>query len=292
MAKSDLFRENGKEKKGSGWLGPIKNDKGQTMTEISVRSNIGGKQVSYPILVPTLTKKEIKTLQSTDFEGKPQAIPERIRNKARLHAEKQIKKGESPFRESGKNRFFINQARMKKTEKMSEGGIKPDPKVGTGRKPKGSDRRLYTDENPKDTVRIKYATVQDAKETIKKVKNINKPFARKIQILTVLEQRAKFAGKPEQARLARKAKESLRKKRTVTASKGTAVMAKNKKKFPDLTGDGKVTRADILKGRGVKFRQGGLNDMETQTNNAATMSRGIDGIEMTGKTSNGFKGIM
>ena len=167
-----------------------------------------------------------------------------------------------------------------------------DPKVGTGKKPKGSDRRLYTDENPKDTVRIKYATVQDAKETIKKVKNIAKSFARKIQILTVLEQRAKFAGKPEQARLARKAKESLRKKRTVTASKGTAVMAKNKKEFPDLTGDGKVTQADILKGRGVKFRQGGLNDMETQTKNAATMSRGIDGIEMTGKTSDRFKGIM
>ena len=29
-----------------------------------------------------------------------------------------------------------------------------DPKVGTGKKPKGSDRRLYTDENPKDTVSI------------------------------------------------------------------------------------------------------------------------------------------
>lgn len=26
-----------------------------------------------------------------------------------------------------------------------------------------------------------------------------------------------------------------------------------KKNFPDLTGDGKVTRADILKGRGVKL---------------------------------------
>ena len=34
-----------------------------------------------------------------------------------------------------------------------------DPKVGTGKKPKGSGRRLYTDENPKDTVSIKYATV-------------------------------------------------------------------------------------------------------------------------------------
>lgn len=28
------------------------------------------------------------------------------------------------------------------------------------------------------------------------------------------------------------------------------------KKFPDLTGDGKVTRADILKGRGV-YKKGG-----------------------------------
>ena len=47
-----------------------------------------------------------------------------------------------------------------------------DPKKGTGKKPKGSGRRLYTDENPKDTVRIKYATVQDARDTVRKVKNI------------------------------------------------------------------------------------------------------------------------
>jgi len=85
-----------------------------------------------------------------------------------------------------------------------------DPKVGTGKKPKGSGRRLYTDENPKDTVGIKYATVEDAKKTITKVKKINKPYARKIQILTVLEQRARFAGKAEQSRLAKKAKETLR----------------------------------------------------------------------------------
>ena len=31
---------------------------------------------------------------------------------------------------------------------------------------------------------------------------------------------------------------------------------KSGKKFPDLTGDGKVTRADVLKGRGV-FKRGG-----------------------------------
>jgi len=87
---------------------------------------------------------------------------------------------------------------------------KADPKVGTGKKPKGSDRRLYTDENPKDTVSIKFATVSDAKATISKVKKIKKPYARKIQILTVLEQRAKVSGKKEQAALAKAAKESLK----------------------------------------------------------------------------------
>ena len=87
---------------------------------------------------------------------------------------------------------------------------KRDPKVGTGKKPKGSDRRLYTDENPKDTVRIKFATPSDARATVAKVKKINKPFARKIQILTVGEQRAKVMGKNEVVNIFKRGKESLR----------------------------------------------------------------------------------
>ena len=47
-----------------------------------------------------------------------------------------------------------------------------DPKKGTGKKPKGSGRRLYTDENPKDTVSIKFATLNDAKNTVAKVKGL------------------------------------------------------------------------------------------------------------------------
>ena len=86
-----------------------------------------------------------------------------------------------------------------------------DPLKGSGKKPKGSGRRLYTDENPKDTVRIKYATPADAKRTVAKVKRIKKPFARKIQILTVVEQRAKVAGKNKQAAIAKKGKEAIRK---------------------------------------------------------------------------------
>ena len=79
---------------------------------------------------------------------------------------------------------------------------KRDPKVGTGKKPKGSGRRLYTDENPKDTVGIKFATPADARATVAKVKKVNKPYARKIQILTV--------GETEVVSIFKKAKESLK----------------------------------------------------------------------------------
>ena len=91
---------------------------------------------------------------------------------------------------------------------------KRDPKVGTGKKPKGSDRRLYTDENPKDTVRIKFATPADARAIVAKVKRVNKPFARKIQILTVMEQRAKVMGKSKVASIAKKGKDAIRKTRS------------------------------------------------------------------------------
>ena len=90
---------------------------------------------------------------------------------------------------------------------------KKDPKVGTGKKPKGSDRRLYTDENPKDTVSIKFATPSDARATVAKVKRIKKPYARKIQILTVMEQRAKVMGNTEVVAIAKRAKEQLKKAR-------------------------------------------------------------------------------
>ena len=89
-----------------------------------------------------------------------------------------------------------------------------DPKKGTGKKPKGSDRRLYTDENPRDTVKIKFATPADARATVAKVKKVNKPFARKIQILTVMEQRAKVMGKNEVVQIAKRGKNAIRKTRS------------------------------------------------------------------------------
>ena len=109
--------------------------------------------------------------------------------------------------------WFINMQTNRPMKKRK------DPLVGTGKKPKGSDRRLYTDENPKDTVSIKFATVSDARKTIAKVKNINKPYARKIQILTVLEQRARVMGKMQQAKLAKQAKEQLKRQHELRSKK-------------------------------------------------------------------------
>ena len=111
--------------------------------------------------------------------------------------------------------WFINM----QTNRPSPAKKRKDPLVGTGKKPKGSGRRLYTDENPKDTVSIKFATVADARKTIAKVKNINKPYARKIQILTVLEQRARVMGKMEQSRLAKQAKAQLKKQHELRSKK-------------------------------------------------------------------------
>ena len=101
--------------------------------------------------------------------------------------------------------WFINMQTNRPLKKRK------DPVVGTGKKPKGSGRRLYTDENPKDTVGIKFATPADARATVAKVKKINKPYARKIQILTVGEQRAKVMGKTEVVRIFKRGKEQLRK---------------------------------------------------------------------------------
>ena len=93
--------------------------------------------------------------------------------------------------------------------------ITRDPKVGTGKKPKGSSRRLYTDENPKDTVSIKFATPADARASVRKVLNSGKSYARKMQILTVGEQRSRYSKTPkrEQQRIFKGGKIKLRKSR-------------------------------------------------------------------------------
>ena len=68
-----------------------------------------------------------------------------------------------------------------------------DPKVGTGKKPKGSERRLYTDENPSDTVSVKFKTKQDVIDTLNKDSFKSKSHARQSQIINLIHQRLRVA---------------------------------------------------------------------------------------------------
>jgi len=70
-----------------------------------------------------------------------------------------------------------------------------EPAKGTGKKPKGSTRRLYTDENPSDTVPIKFKTVSDVQDTLSRSDFKSKSHARKSQIIQVIKQRACVAAK-------------------------------------------------------------------------------------------------
>ena len=55
---------------------------------------------------------------------------------------------------------------------------------------------LYTDENPKGTIHgLKYATVDDAKASVSKIKNSGKKHAHQIQAAIAMEQRARVMGK-------------------------------------------------------------------------------------------------
>ena len=68
-----------------------------------------------------------------------------------------------------------------------------EPRKGTGKKPKGSSRRLYTDENPKDTVSVKFRTKSDIQDTLSKKSFKSKPHNRQSQIINLIHQRVRAA---------------------------------------------------------------------------------------------------
>ena len=91
---------------------------------------------------------------------------------------------------------------MKKVIKLTESELisliervvkESDPKVGSGKKPEGSSRRLYTDENPSDTVSVKFRTKQDIVDTLNKESFKSKSHARQSQIINLIHQRLRVS---------------------------------------------------------------------------------------------------
>ena len=92
-------------------------------------------------------------------------------------------------------KMYPNCVKKKKSKKKNEEVelSEADPKKGTGKKPKGSERRLYTDEDPSDTVSVKFSTVQDIKDTLSKESFKSKSHKRQSQIINLIHQRARTA---------------------------------------------------------------------------------------------------
>jgi len=97
---------------------------------------------------------------------------------------------------SEKNQKYLkalNLAKTLKTTTHKENINEADPKKGTGKKPKGSGRRLYTDENPKDTVSVKFSTRQDIVDTLTKKSFKSKSHKRQSQVINLIHQRVRAA---------------------------------------------------------------------------------------------------
>ena len=100
---------------------------------------------------------------------------------------------------------------LRKKLKMDEAPRKPRKKGQHRNSPNHSD--LYTDENPKGTIKgLKFATVKDAEKSVSKIRNSGKSHAHKIQAAVAMEQRAREMGKSSQAAVYRKFINMMKKK--------------------------------------------------------------------------------
>jgi hypothetical protein len=132
---------------------------------------------------------------------------------------------------------------------------KRDPKVGTGKKPKGSGRRLYTDEDPTDTVKVKFSTRQDIVDTLSKKSFKAKSHARQSQIINLIHQRVRAAlsrtKDPATKKRLRSAFEYI-KKRKEASKKKTIRLRKLKENINEIGIDlsnysGQILPGDVLR---------------------------------------------
>ena len=100
---------------------------------------------------------------------------------------------------------------LEKEKFLTEAPRKPRKKGQHRNSPSHSD--LYTDENPKGTIKgLKFATVKDAEASVRKIKGSGKSHAHKIQAAVAMEQRAKEMGKTSQAAVYRAYINKMKKK--------------------------------------------------------------------------------
>jgi len=134
-------------------------------------------------MYPNCVKKSKKKKKNEDIEDEAEVIEEKAASASYCK--------KTPCKKMGfTQKASCKSQGLKDCYSKNEG---KDPAKGTGKKPKGSGRRLYTDENPKDTVSVKFKTVQDIKDTLSKESFKSKSHKRQSQIINLIHQRARAA---------------------------------------------------------------------------------------------------
>jgi hypothetical protein len=170
---SDTFTNDPKKAKKLGYLEDNAVDEGDTYEKMAAKGKKSGN------LKQGTVRKRLNI-------PKGEKIPLSLINKEIARLKKMEKR-------SAKNQKYYKALTLAKTLKTTTNVNEGDPKVGTGKKPKGSGRRLYTDENPKDTVSIKFSTRQDIVDTLSKKSFKSKSHARQSQIINLIHQRVRAA---------------------------------------------------------------------------------------------------
>jgi len=149
---------------------------------------------TYPNCIKNENKEEIKVLH--DFLSKYT----KSAKKASAMIKKNYKKVKKQFR--GDSTRDVAMALIG-YDTIGENKRKPRKKGQHRNSPNHSD--LYTDENPKGTIKgLKFATVKDAEASVRKINSSGKKHAHKIQAAVAMEQRAKEMGKASQAAVYRR----------------------------------------------------------------------------------------
>ena len=108
---------------------------------------------------------------------------------------------------------FLPALRAKEADKFDGKEAARIPRKKGQHRNSSSHSDLYTDENPKGTIKgLKFATVDDAKKSVSKIKSSGKSHAHKIQAAVAMEQRAKEMGKKSQAAVYRAYINKMKKK--------------------------------------------------------------------------------
>jgi hypothetical protein len=88
--------------KGEGWLGELKRPDGDVMTELTVGTDVNGKDMDIPTMVPTLSPEEIQYLLFHVYGNKgvfDTPVGKSILQKAIEHATMRNSSGLSPFKD-------------------------------------------------------------------------------------------------------------------------------------------------------------------------------------------------